>query len=68
MPKLLKVPQLAQQHRVAQVQVRRRRVKASLHPQRTAGLAALFKALTQIGDANNLRRALLEQIQLLIDR
>ena len=41
-PQLLKVPQLAHQYCMAQVQVRRRRVEPRLHAQRPAGLAALF--------------------------
>ncbi len=67
-PKLLKVPQLAHQYRVSQVQIRRRRVKPRLHAQRRARLAALFQALSQIAHANNLRRTLLQQIHLLVYR
>jgi hypothetical protein len=67
-PQLLKVPQLAQQHRVPQVKVGRRRVKARFHPQRPSGFAAVFKALAQIGHADNLRRAFLQQIHLFINR
>jgi len=65
---LLKVPQLAHQHGVAQVQIGRRRVEPRLHPQRPSGFAAFFQALPQVGHADNLRRALLKQIQLLIYR
>ena len=59
-PELLKMPQLAHQHGVAQVQVGRRGVKARLHAQRPPAFAALFKALAQIGYADDLRRALLQ--------
>ena len=64
---LLKVAQLAHQHGVAQVQVGRRGIEAGFHAQRAAGFAALFKALAQVGDADDLRRAFLQQIQLFVD-
>ena len=66
MAELLKVAQLAHQHGVAQVQVGRGGVKAGLYAQRPAGFAALFQALAQIGDADDLRRAFLEQIHLFV--
>ena len=68
MSQLLKVPQLAHQHGVAQVQIRRSRIESRLHPQRPSGFAALFQALAQVAHADNLRRALLEQVHLFIDR
>ena len=66
MPELLKVPQLAHQHGVAQVQIGCRGVEPRLHAQRAPGLAAIFEALAQVGYADNLRRALLQQIHLFI--
>src|SRR6185437_15574906 len=68
MPEVLKVLELAHQHGVAQVQVGSGGVKAGLDAQRRAGLARLFKPLAQVGDADDLRRAFLEQIKLLIYR
>jgi hypothetical protein len=65
---LLKVAQLAHQHGVAQVQVRRGGVEAGLHAQRAAGLAAVFKALAQVADADDLRGALFEQVHLFVYR
>ncbi len=67
-PQLLKMPQLAHQHRVPQVQVRRSRVEPRLHAQRPSGFAALFKPLAQVAHADNLRRALFQQIHLFIYR
>src|ERR1700739_2076451 len=60
------MPQLTHQHRVPQVQVRRGRIEPRLHAQRGASFAAILEALTQILDANNLRRTLLQQVHLLI--
>src|SRR5208282_5477056 len=68
MPELLKVPQLAHQYRVPQVQVGRSWVKSGLYAQRPSRLAAFFQALPQVAHADNLRRALLEQIHLLVNR
>ena len=52
---------------MAEVQVGRGGIESGFHAQGAAGLAALFKALAQIGHADNLRRALLEQVHLFID-
>ena len=67
MPQLLKMPQLPHQHSVAQVQVGRGRVEAGFHAQRAAGLAALFKALAEVADADDLGGAFLEQVELVGD-
>jgi hypothetical protein len=67
MPKLLEVAQLAHEHGMAQVQVGRCGVKSGLDTQRTRGFARVFKPLTEVGDADDLCRAFLEQIELLID-
>jgi hypothetical protein len=66
MAELLKMAQLAHQHGVAEVQVGRGGVKAGFDAQRASGFAALFEALAQVGDADNLRRALLEQVHLFV--
>ena len=66
MAELLKVAQLAHQHGVAQVQVGRGGVEAGLDAQRASGFAALFQALAQIAHADDLRRALLEQVHLFV--
>jgi hypothetical protein len=66
MAELLEVAQLAHEDGVAQVQVGRGGVEADFDAQRAGGFAALFKALAQVGDADNLRRALLEQIKLFV--
>ena len=63
---LLKVAQLAHEHGVAQVQVRRGGVKAGFDAQGTAGFAALFKALAEVADTDDLRRAFLEQVHLFV--
>ena len=68
MPQLLKVPQLAHQHGVAEVQIGRGGIESRLHAQRPSGFAALFQALAQVAHANNLRRALLQQIHLFVYR
>ena len=68
MAELLKVAQLAHQHGVAQVQVGRGGVEAGFDAQRAAGFAAVFKALAEVADADNLRRALLEQVHLFVYR
>ena len=58
--------QLAHQHGVAEVQVGRGGVEAGLDAQRATGFAALFKALAKVADADDLRRALLEQVHLFV--
>ena len=66
-PSCWKVPQLAHQHGVAQVQVGRGGVKARFDAQGAIGFAAFFEALTQVGDANNLCRTLLQEIHLFVN-
>ena len=67
MAELLKVAQLAHQHGVAEVQVGRGGVEAGLYAQRAAGFAAVFKALAQVADADDLRRAFLRAGPSVID-
>jgi len=67
-PQLLKVAQLAHQHGVAQVQVGSGGVEAGFYAEGAAGLAAVLKALSQVADADNLRRPLLEQVHLFVYR
>ncbi len=64
---ILEVLELAHEHRMAQMEVGRRRVKAGLHAQGAAGLARFFQTLAQIGDADDLRCALLQVVQLFVD-
>ena len=65
---VLEVLELAHQHGVAQVQVGRGRVETGLHAQGAAGLTRLLEALAQIGDADDLRRAFLQVVQLFVNR
>ena len=66
MAELLEMTQLADEDGMAQVEVGRGGVKAGFDAQRASGLAALFKALAQVGDANDFSCAFLEQIQLFV--
>jgi hypothetical protein len=66
MAELLEVAQLAHQHGVAQVQVGRGGVEAGLYSQGSSGFATIFKALSQVGDADDLGGALLEQVHLFV--
>ena len=52
---------------MAQVQVGRSGVKTGLDAQRASGLAALFEALAEVSDADNLGGALLEQVHLFVN-
>ena len=67
MAEILEVLELAHEHGVAEVQVGRGGVESGLHAEGTAGFARFFEALAQIGDADDLRRALLEVVQLFVD-
>jgi hypothetical protein len=53
-------------HGVAEVQIGRGGVEAGLYSQRQPGFAALFEALAQVARADDLRRALLEQVHLFV--
>src|ERR1019366_8293925 len=64
----LKMFELAQQDRVAQVQIGRGRIKARLHLKRLTRSARAFELRAQFGFLDNLRRALLEVSQLFFDR
>ena len=66
MAEILKVLELAHQHRVAQVQVGRSWVEPRLHTQRPSRFTAFFQALAKVGHADNLRRALLKQVHLFV--
>ena len=48
MTEILKVLQLAKKNGVSQMEIRSRRIKAGLHAQRTALLAASGQAFTQL--------------------
>ena len=65
---ILKVLQLAQNHRVAEMQVGSGRVHAELHAQRFARGARLLQLGAQVGFADDFRGALLEIRQLFVDR
>ena len=66
-PQILKVLHLAQQHRVAQVQIGRRGIEARFHAQRTAGLFGLDQALAQVLFADQVGQAFLQVRQLFVD-
>ncbi len=59
-PQILKVLHLAQQHRVAQVQIGRRGIEPRFHAQRPAGLLGLDQALAQVFFADQVGQALLQ--------
>src|ERR1035437_10362998 len=65
---ILKMFQLAQEDRVAQVQIGCGRIKARLHLKRLTRSARAFELRAQFGFLDNLRRALLEVSQLFFDR
>ena len=65
---VLKVLQLAHEHRVAEVQVGRGRVEAGFDAQWLAGEARGFEAFAQVGEADDLGRAFLEQVELVFYR
>ena len=52
---------------MAEVQVGRGGVKSGLYAEAAAGFARFFQPLAQIGDADDLRRALLEVVKLFVD-
>jgi hypothetical protein len=51
---------------MTEVQVGSGGVEADFNPQRPAGFAAFFKALSQVARADDLRRAFLEQVHLFV--
>ena len=55
MPHVLKMFQLAQHHRVAKMNIRRRRVHAQVHAQRFAGLHGICELLLQFFFRNDFR-------------
>ena len=63
MAELLKLPQLVDQHRVAEMQIRRGRIETGLDPQRTAG----FELLDEFGFDDQLVAAALDDFQLFFD-
>src|SRR5437764_8107807 len=67
-PEILKVLQLAEQHGMAKMQVGRSGIKAGINAQRLAGGARLFQTLAQLGFADDLDRALLDVLKLLVNR
>src|ERR1700681_3447256 len=60
--------ELAQQDRVAQVQIGRGRIEARLHSQRLARSERAFQLCAQLGFLDDLRRALLDVRQLVVKR
>ena len=60
--------ELAQQHRVSQMQIWSGGIEARLHPQRLARLERALKLRAQFGFLDDLRRALLDVGQLFINR
>ena len=67
-PQILKMFELAQHNRVAEMQVGSGRVHAQLHAQRLARSPRLLQLGAQFGLANDFRGALLEIGQLFVDR
>ncbi len=65
---VLKMFQLADQHRMTQVKVRRGRVKSCFDAQRLAGGAGVLQASAELGRRNNFRRAFLQIFQLFFYR
>ena len=65
---ILEVFQLAHQHGVTEVQIGRGGIEPGFDAERNAGLARFFQPLAEIGDADDFGRALLQQVQLLVDR
>ena len=65
---VLEVAHLAQDHRVAEVQVGRGRVEADLDLQLAAGLAALLEALREVLARDQVHGAAGEVVELLLDR
>src|SRR6266446_9738772 len=65
---ILKMFQLAQQHRVPQMQIGRGRIKARLHSQRLARSERAFELGAQFGFLDDLCRTLLDVCQLFVNR
>jgi hypothetical protein len=57
---ILKMFEFAQQNRVAEMEVRRRRIKSSLHPQGFARCPRPLQLGTEFGLADDFRGALLD--------
>ena len=68
MAEILKVLELAQNNRVAEMQVGSSRVHAELHAQRLSGSSRLLQLGTQVSFADDFGGALLEIRQLFVDR
>ena len=68
MPEILKMLHLAQQNRVAQVQVGRGGIEAGLDAKRTAVGCGLLQALAQVFLANELGQAFLDVGELFVHR
>src|SRR5947209_4264003 len=64
---ILEVLHLSQQHRMAQMQVGRRRIEARLHAKRPSVAPALLQAFTQIFFADQFREPFFDVGELLID-
>ena len=65
---ILKVLELADEHCVANVEIRSSGIKAGFHAHRLAGLERFLKALAQFALMDDLRRALLDVSQLFFYR
>jgi len=66
-PKVLKMPQLSHQDCVSQMEIWRGGVETCFNAERSAGFAAVFEALAEVGNADNFCCALLEQVHLFIN-
>ena len=66
MAQILKMFHLAQQHGVAQMQIRRGRIEARFHAQGPARLGRLQQAFAQVLFANDLDQAFLQIGQLFV--
>src|SRR5256885_13696774 len=66
MPEILEMLQLAEDHRMAKVQVRRSRVHAEFHAKRLTSLQRPFKFRAKVRLANDFRGALLEISKLFV--
>ena len=66
MAEILKVLQLANQNRVAEMEIRRGGIEAGFHAQRAAGGTRLFEPGAQLGQRNNFRSAFLEVFELFV--
>ena len=68
MAEVLKMFQLAQQHGMAKMQVRRGGIEPGFHAQRLAGSEGLLQFRAQLGLANDFRAAFLDVGQLFVNR